>query len=237
MISIYSIISEEWITHFTFDSNVLALFRASFSLTKQYQITVLLSNNTLKVIKQDKDNQAKDGDQEGWIEDDSYDLSLPEGKVKDFAFDQQNQQFVLLLITNGDDISLIALSNNKIFNITDQIEKFGKKEQKNNIFFLFTGTSQSKFILQFGKNINIYDINLRVKKVRFPKQNSLQTLDDIIKEEDEADHVEEEGEEASSDEEKLKQSIVKEFEVAITINKTFKVKEIERNLLFGLIYY
>ena len=112
MISIYSILSEEWIKHFTFESSIVALFRASFSQTKQHQITVFLSDNTLKVIKQDKDTTAKEGDQDSWVQDDSYELTLPKGKVKDFTFDTENQLFVLLLIQNGDDITLMVLANN-----------------------------------------------------------------------------------------------------------------------------
>ena len=83
-ISIYSILTEKWIKLFTFDSEIVSIFR---SAGKTSYITVLLANNKLKVIRSEK--RAKEvvkggeDDQEPWVEvsDRELNLTLPPGKV------------------------------------------------------------------------------------------------------------------------------------------------------------
>jgi hypothetical protein len=48
MISIYSILTEKWIKTFTFDSEIVSIFR------NPGMTTVLLANNKLKVLKSEK---------------------------------------------------------------------------------------------------------------------------------------------------------------------------------------
>jgi hypothetical protein len=47
------------------------------------------------------------------------------------------------------------LTDNKIYDITNQIEIFGSKI---NIFFLYSVCENTEFIIQYGKNIRLYKI-------------------------------------------------------------------------------
>lgn len=84
MISIYSILTQRYIKLFTFDSEVVSIFR---STGKNAYITVLLANNKLRIIRPEKKVKnllaTDDNDQEPWVEVDSKEinLSLPPGKV------------------------------------------------------------------------------------------------------------------------------------------------------------
>ncbi len=77
-----------------------------------------------------------------------YNLRLPPGKVSQYAFDLEDNKYVLFLITNGAVSTLMVLYEQKLYDITKSIKKFGdNKTKKNNLFFLFSDSDVTEFVL------------------------------------------------------------------------------------------
>lgn len=53
------------------------------------------------------------------------------------------------------DFHLIALYDNKLYDVSSQIKKFG---EKTNLFFLYSVCENTEFILQYGKKVMLYEI-------------------------------------------------------------------------------
>lgn len=78
------------------------------------------------MIKSDK--KAASDDQEPWVEDRNIDLTLPRGKISQHAFDYEDSKWVLFLIkVSKGEFKLMALYENKIYDVSSQIKKFGGK--------------------------------------------------------------------------------------------------------------
>lgn len=185
MISMFSIITQKWVKHFFYASEIWEIFR-NHSENHDKSITVLFSDQTVCVIKQQKQENTSE-DQEPWVEDPNSRFKIQE-KIIDLHQDREDNKFIAFITKkqpgehkhedahhhhqsshrNSHDLSalgtvvqqdygLYVLYKNKLYDISD---KFSDQfHAKPNLVFLFSINEVTEFVLQHGHFIDLYTLD------------------------------------------------------------------------------
>lgn len=221
MISMFSIITQKWIKHFFYASDIWEIYR-NHSETHEKSITVLFNDQSICVIKQMKQVNTSE-DQEPWVEDATSRLKIQE-KIVDFHQDREDNKYIAFITKKEggehqeasvhhhhnqtshydshdmsaignvvqQDYGLYILYNGQLYDVSDQFSD--QFHAKPNLVFLYSINDVTEFVLQHGHFIDLYTLD-------FVEDKGLDDEDEKSEEIGETEKETEKVEEEKSDEE------------------------------------